>query len=98
MPWRELTPEQRAWVLDGEGSWRQKKWYGVKRFFAWLETKAYKMHVRVLLSKYRSYTPCPACAGARLKPESLLWRLGTLDDARARVWRRRSGSARICRP
>ncbi len=33
-------------------------WYGVKRFFAWLETKAYKMHIRVLLSRYRSYTPC----------------------------------------
>ena len=83
VPWRDLTPEQRAWVLDGEGSWRQKKWYGVKRFFAWLESKAYKMHVRVLLSKYRSYDACPECAGARLKPESLLWRLGTRDDARA---------------
>src|SRR3546814_16382389 len=34
------------------------------------------MHVRVLLSKYRSYTPCPACGGARLKPEATLWRLG----------------------
>ncbi len=83
VPWRDLTPEQRAWVLDGEGSWRQKKWYGVKRFFAWLESKAYKMHVRVLLSKYRSYDACPECAGARLKPESLLWRLGALEDARA---------------
>ncbi|HUO67149.1 MAG TPA: excinuclease ABC subunit UvrA, partial [Gammaproteobacteria bacterium] len=83
VPWHDLTPEQRAWVLDGEGSWRQKKWYGVKRFFAWLESKAYKMHVRVLLSKYRSYDACPECVGARLKPESLLWRLGTLDDARA---------------
>jgi excinuclease ABC subunit A len=70
-------------VLDGEGSWRSKKWYGVKRFFDWLESKAYKMHVRVLLSKYRSYDACPECGGARLKPESLLWRLGTLDDARA---------------
>ncbi len=83
VPWRELTDEQRGWVIEGEGSWRQKKWYGVKRFFAWLESKAYKMHVRVLLSKYRSYDACPECAGARLKPESLLWRLGTLDDARA---------------
>src|SRR5690606_33959112 len=42
----------------------------------WLESKAYKMHVRVLLSRYRSYTECPACKGARLKPESMLWRLG----------------------
>ncbi len=38
-------------------------WYGVKRFFAWLESKAYKMHIRVLLSKYRAYTPCEACGG-----------------------------------
>jgi excinuclease ABC subunit A len=83
VPWRDLTAEQRAWVIEGEGSWRQKKWYGVQRFFAWLESKAYRMHVRVLLSKYRSYDTCPACAGARLKPESLLWRLGTLEDARA---------------
>ncbi|HLF10904.1 MAG TPA: excinuclease ABC subunit UvrA, partial [Gammaproteobacteria bacterium] len=82
-PWRELSVEERAWVIDGEGSWRQKKWYGVQRFFAWLESKSYRMHVRVLLSKYRSYDACPACAGARLKNESLLWRLGTLADARA---------------
>ena len=85
VPWRELTREQRAWVIDGEGSWRQRKWYGVARFFAWLESKAYKMHVRVLLSKYRSYDVCPTCSGARLKPESLLWRLGSLADAAAVV-------------
>jgi excinuclease ABC subunit A len=46
------------------------------RFFAWLETKAYKMHIRVLLSRYRSYTECSACHGARLKPDALLWRVG----------------------
>ena len=85
VPWRDLTREQRAWVIEGEGSWRQRKWYGVARFFKWLESKAYKMHVRVLLSKYRSYDACAACGGARLRPESLLWRLGTLDDARAVV-------------
>ena len=39
------------------------------------------MHIRVLLSKYRAYTPCSACDGARLKPDALLWRLGTKDDA-----------------
>ena len=42
------------------------------------------MHIRVLLSKYRSYTPCPACGGARLKIEALLWRLGSKADADAR--------------
>jgi excinuclease ABC subunit A len=74
-PWRDLTEAQQQWVLEGEGPWEKKVWYGVRRFFQWLETKSYKMHVRVLLSKYRSYTPCHACNGARLKEEALLWRL-----------------------
>ncbi|MCU0757686.1 MAG: excinuclease ABC subunit UvrA [Steroidobacteraceae bacterium] len=76
VPWRELTAEQRRWVIEGEGKWAKDVWYGVRRFFEWLETKAYKMHIRVLLSRYRSYAECTACGGARLKPESLLWRLG----------------------
>ena len=76
-PWRDLTDAQRAWVIEGEGEWTKKVWYGVRRFFAWLETKAYKMHIRVLLSRYRSYTECGACGGARLKPEALLWRVGS---------------------
>ena len=75
--WRDLTDAQRAWVIEGEGEWTKNVWYGVRRFFAWLETKAYKMHIRVLLSRYRSYTECGACGGARLKPEALLWRVGS---------------------
>jgi excinuclease ABC subunit A len=67
-PWRELSEEQRRWVIDGEGPWEKKVWYGARRFFAWLEGRSYKMHIRVLLSKYRSYTPCSDCGGARLKP------------------------------
>jgi excinuclease ABC subunit A len=88
-PFKDLTPAQRKWVIDGdEGwvSWKQSEkshWYGVQRFFAWLESKAYKMHIRVLLSRYRAYTPCTACDGARLKPEALLWRTGTKEDADA---------------
>src|SRR6187397_1087427 len=74
-PWYALTEEQRKWVIDGEGTWEKKVWYGARRFFEWLETKAYKMHVRVLLSRYRAYTPCTACGGSRLKPEALLWRI-----------------------
>jgi excinuclease ABC subunit A len=74
--WRDLTDAQRTWVIEGEGEWTKNVWYGVRRFFAWLETKAYKMHIRVLLSRYRSYTECGACGGARLKPEALLWRVG----------------------
>ncbi|MBC7471069.1 MAG: excinuclease ABC subunit A, partial [Ramlibacter sp.] len=86
-PWYKLTPEQQHWVIDGtpgfkDGNWN-KQWYGIKRFFTYLESKSYKMHIRVLLSKYRSYTPCHVCDGARLKTESLLWRIGNNDDADA---------------
>src|SRR5207249_3436354 len=87
VPFRDLGAKARQWVLEGEPewvSWRKSwpgTWYGVARFFRWLETKAYKMHVRVLLSRYRAYTPCSACGGARLKPEALLWRVGTKEDA-----------------
>ena len=85
-PWNKLTPEQRYWVIDGSPNWNGKwnqQWYGVKRFFTYLESKAYKMHIRVMLSKYRSYTPCETCGGARLKTESLLWRVGSKADADA---------------
>jgi excinuclease ABC subunit A len=82
--WAMLTQAQRDWVINGTPEWSgkwNKQWYGIKRFFEYLESKAYKMHIRVLLSKYRSYTPCTVCGGARLKTEALLWRLGTKDDA-----------------
>ena len=85
-PWSQLTPEQKHWVLEGDPDWKgnwNKQWYGIRRFFGYLESKAYKMHIRVLLSKYRSYTPCPDCEGARLQTESLLWRLGSRADADA---------------
>ncbi|HEX6708241.1 MAG TPA: excinuclease ABC subunit UvrA [Albitalea sp.] len=85
-PWSQLTDAQRHWVVHGSPHWNgnwNKQWYGVKRFFEYLESKAYKMHIRVLLSKYRSYTPCEACGGARLKTEALLWRLGSKPDADA---------------
>ncbi|MBI3369944.1 MAG: excinuclease ABC subunit A, partial [Burkholderiales bacterium] len=82
--WLHLTPAQREWVIEGSPHWNGKwnqQWYGVRRFFGYLESKAYKMHIRVLLSKYRSYTPCATCNGARLKTEALLWRLGSQHDA-----------------
>ncbi|EYC50193.1 excinuclease ABC subunit A [Hylemonella gracilis str. Niagara R] len=86
-PWYKLTQAQKDWVIEGvpgfkERNWN-KQWYGVRRFFGYLESKAYKMHIRVLLSRYRSYTPCTVCGGARLKTESLLWRIGTKEDADA---------------
>ena len=86
---RDLPPEDRRWVFEGDEDWKgswTKQWYGINRFFEYLQSKAYKMHIRMLLSKYRSYTECPACHGARLKPESLYWRLGgcTLSQVMAK--------------
>jgi excinuclease ABC subunit A len=87
VPWREMSEDNRHWVLEGDPdwiSWKKSwpgKWYGVRRFFAWLESKSYKMHIRVLLSKYRAYTACTTCDGARLKADALLWRLGAAQDA-----------------
>ncbi|MEY3502450.1 MAG: excinuclease subunit, partial [Pseudomonadota bacterium] len=85
-PWNKLTPEQHHWVIQGSPHWTGKwnqQWYGIKRFFEYLETKSYKMHIRVLLSKYRSYTPCGDCGGARLQTESLLWRVGSMASAQS---------------
>ncbi|WP_297362143.1 excinuclease ABC subunit UvrA, partial [Thauera sp.] len=90
IPVRDLPPEHRQWLLEGDPKWKNwdsswpRYWYGVRHFFDWLETKAYKMHIRVLLSRYRSYTECPACHGARLKPDALLWRLPTNAQAPCR--------------
>ncbi|HKV98070.1 MAG TPA: excinuclease ABC subunit UvrA, partial [Gammaproteobacteria bacterium] len=81
VPWRELSGKHRRWVIEGEGSWEERKWYGATRFFKWLETKSYKMHIRVLLSKYRAYTTCPECAGARLRSEAMYFRVGTRTEA-----------------
>jgi excinuclease ABC subunit A len=53
VPWAQLSDEERTWVIEGSPDWGgnwQKQWYGVKRFFGYLESKAYKMHIRVLLS------------------------------------------------
>jgi excinuclease ABC subunit A len=81
VPWRELEEKHKLWVLEGEPEWVSWKkswpgiWYGVRRFFKWLESKAYKMHIRVLLSKYRAYTECVECLGTRLKPDAQLWKL-----------------------
>tara|TARA_A100001015_G_scaffold298435_1_gene381171 strand:- start:327 stop:4904 length:4578 start_codon:yes stop_codon:yes gene_type:complete len=76
IPWNKLSLKSRKWVVDGSFDWKGKwtrEWYGINRFFKKLEKKSYKMHVRVLLSRYRSYTKCPCCNGSRLKEESLNW-------------------------
>jgi len=80
IPYSKLSDRERAFVLDGESGYDKqekhapKRWYGVARFFKWLEGNTYKMHVRVFLSKYRSYSQCPACVGARLQPDALNWK------------------------
>ncbi|MFZ9405693.1 MAG: excinuclease ABC subunit UvrA [Burkholderiaceae bacterium] len=81
--WKDLPEAHRQWVIEGGTDWAgnyNKQWYGIRRFFDWLESKAYKMHIRVLLSRYRAYTPCGVCHGARLKPDALLWRIGSTED------------------
>ncbi len=89
VPWRDLKADERQWVLQGDPHWRgpdsnwKHQWYGARRYFDWLESKSYKMHIRVLLSKYRAYTPCPTCHGSRLQPDALLWRVGAKADADA---------------
>ncbi len=65
VPWAELDPEQRRPVVEGEG-----KFLGIRGFFNHLERKKYKLHVRVFLSRYRGYSTCSACGGARLRIEA----------------------------
>ncbi|MBL9136409.1 MAG: excinuclease ABC subunit UvrA [Verrucomicrobiales bacterium] len=79
VPFRDLTAAQQRWVIEGDPDYGEdnpwpKAWYGVKGYFRWLESKAYKMHVRVLLSRYRAYKTCPSCDGQRFQPDALLWR------------------------
>ena len=76
LSWNELTEKERKFVWDGDPEYEEgnSRWYGVKSFFKWLEKKTYKMHVRVYLSKYRSYVTCSSCNGTRMKKNSLLWR------------------------
>ena len=64
--------------MDGDGG----DYEGVRGFFAWLERKKYKVHVRVFLSRYRGYQTCPDCGGARLRREARDVRVGRADDRR----------------
>ncbi|MCA9619587.1 MAG: excinuclease ABC subunit A, partial [Myxococcales bacterium] len=78
-PWGELPDDQRQAVIEGQGVKRGQRYPGIAAWFRWLETKQYKMHVRVLLSRYRAYDVCPACDGKRLGAESLLYEVDGLD-------------------
>ncbi|MEP6709476.1 MAG: excinuclease ABC subunit UvrA [Verrucomicrobiota bacterium] len=83
LPFEELPQADQDFVVNGEqrsneytdDDWESDRWYGVRGFFKWLESKTYKMHVRVLLSRYRAYTTCPSCHGGRFQPESLNYKI-----------------------
>jgi excinuclease ABC subunit A len=79
VPWAKLKASQRSAVLDGEGTWHHGKYPGVKAWFSWLEGRTYKMHVRVLLSRYREYTVCGSCKGSRLNATALAYRVSGLN-------------------
>jgi excinuclease ABC subunit A len=99
IPFEELPKADQDFVIDGEARdedtdveelAENDRWYGVRGFFKWLESKTYKMHVRVLLSRYRAYTTCPSCNGGRFQPEALNYRI--VSPARgAAVYDRRNG-------
>ncbi|OYP39229.1 excinuclease ABC subunit UvrA [Rhodopirellula sp. MGV] len=73
VPFSKLTKKQLRVVTEGV---RERKFGGLDGFFAWLERKKYKMHVRVFASRYRSYRTCDACDGKRFKPTALAYRVG----------------------
>jgi len=78
IPFNDLTAEQLKIVEEGVP---QRNFGGLQGFFRWLEKRKYKMHLRVFLSRWRSYRQCPTCKGARLQPASLATRLGTANMA-----------------
>jgi excinuclease ABC subunit A len=71
VPFQDLSKPQQQAIIQGD-----RTYYGIRGFFRWLESKTYKMHVRVYLSRYRSTFTCPDCHGTRFKQEALLYRLG----------------------
>ena len=90
VPFSKLAKKWQKFVVDGDPDYGSdeehewpRAWYGVKGYFRWLESKSYKMHVRVLLSRYRAYTTCPDCQGQRFQPDALLYKtvLEQSDDA-----------------
>jgi len=74
VPFKDLKKEWQRFVMDGDAGF-----YGVKGFFDWLQTKKYKVQVRVLLSRYRKYIPCPACHQMRLNPQALSVKINDLS-------------------
>jgi len=65
LPWDALKVADQTKVWDGFSGWM-----GVRPFFKYLESKKYKMHVRMLLARYRGYFTCQTCNGSRLIPQA----------------------------
>ncbi len=90
VPFEELPKADQDFVIDGEkrsGDYTEEdyehdRWYGVRGFFRWLESKTYKMHVRVLLSRYRAYVTCPSCKGGRYQPDALNYKISIKSEIR----------------
>ncbi len=78
VPFAELSSEHLRLIQEGVPA---RNFGGFRGFFAWLERRKYKMHIRVFLSRWRSYRTCPACGGSRLRPEALDARIGGLNIA-----------------
>ena len=78
VPFCDLSEAEQTLVLEGG-----KKVEGVRQFFNFLETKKYKLHVRVFLSRYRGYARCPECGGSRLRREALNVQVGGKTIAQA---------------
>src|SRR5438046_247370 len=92
IPFEELPKTDQDFVINGEKrgdyndeDYEDDRWYGVRGFFRWLESKTYKMHVRVLLSRYRAYTKCPSCNGGRLQPEALNYKISANRNPRSEI-------------
>ncbi|MEA3187037.1 MAG: excinuclease subunit, partial [Chthoniobacter sp.] len=89
-PFADLPAADQKFVICGEQTsagatsqelWENGRWYGIQGFFDWLETKSYKMHVRVLLSRYRTYATCPDCNGGRFQPAALNFKITSCDGS-----------------
>jgi excinuclease ABC subunit A len=78
VPFERLKSDQVQRLLEGVSG---SGFRGLKAFFRGLEGRSYKRNVRVLLSRYRRYQVCPACHGARLRPEALAVKIGGRDIA-----------------
>src|SRR5438874_5693047 len=95
VPFEELPKADQEFVIKGDRAvvaarergerysdedYDDDRWYGVRGFFRWAESQVYKMHMRVLLSRYRSYTTCPSCNGGRFQPEALNYKIAAAKN------------------